>query len=166
MRRINNNESMGRVEEPFRESLRVIGIYIRAQIVIAIILTVLYAVVFLIARVPFWPLIALAGGVTSFIPKIGSLVPLALAAIASLLGHRTLAQILTALGGWVLIQIAEGFYITPKLLSKPLGLKPLPVFLALLAGSFFFGPIGVLLAVPVLAVGLVFWRYFFHDRLL
>lgn len=155
-----------RVDDPFRESLRVIGVYIRAQIVIAMILTVLYAVVFLIARVPFWPLIAFAGGVSSFIPRVGSLVPLALAAIASLLGHRTLAQILIALGGWVLIQIAEGFYITPKILSKPLGLKPLPVFIAILAAGFLFGPIGILLAVPVLAVMLVFWRYFFNGRLL
>jgi predicted PurR-regulated permease PerM len=152
------------VDDPFRESLRVIWIYIRAQIVIAVVLTILYAVVFLIARVPFWPLIAFAGGVSSFITRVGSLVPLALAGIASLLGHRTLAEILIALGGWVLIQIAEGFYITPKILSKPLGLKALPVFLALLVGSIFFGPIGVLLAVPVLAVGLVFWRYFFNDR--
>jgi predicted PurR-regulated permease PerM len=37
------------------------------------------------------------------------------------------------------------------------------VFVALLAGSFFFGPIGFLLAVPALAVAGVFWRYF-RDR--
>jgi predicted PurR-regulated permease PerM len=45
-------------------------------------------------------------------------------------------------------------------MGRPLGLRPLLVFVALLAGSFLFGPIGFLLAVPILAVGNVFWRYF------
>jgi predicted PurR-regulated permease PerM len=60
----------------------------------------------------------------------------------------------------VIIQGIEGFYLTPKLLGRPLGLRPLLVFVALLVGSFFFGPIGFLLAVPALAVAGVFWRYF------
>jgi predicted PurR-regulated permease PerM len=64
----------------------------------------------------------------------------------------------------VLIQGLEGFVIAPQLLSKPLGLRPWPVFLALLAGSFFFGPIGFFLAVPILAVGAVFWRYFLNKK--
>src|SRR5205823_2542888 len=48
----------------------------------------------------------------------------------------------------------------PVLLGRPLGLRALPVFLALLAGSFLFRPVGFVLAVPVLAVANVFWPYF------
>ena len=145
---------------PFRDSIRVLGVYVRAQVLIAAILTLLYAVAFSIARIPLWPVVALFGGLTSFIPRIGSLVPLALAALAWVLGDRNLMHLVIAFGGWVLIQAFEGFYLSPKLLSKPLGLRPLAVFLALLAGSIFFGPIGFLLAVPVLAIANVFWRYF------
>jgi predicted PurR-regulated permease PerM len=148
---------------PIRESMRVLGIYVRAQVLIAIILTVLYAVGFAIARIPFWPLIAVAGGLTSLIPRVGALVPIALVALVNLLGDRNITHLAIAFAAWVLIQILEAFLIAPRLLSKPLGLRPLPVFLALLAGSFLFGPIGFLLAVPVLAVGAVFWRYF-RDR--
>jgi predicted PurR-regulated permease PerM len=148
---------------PARESLRVLGVYVRAQVLIAVILTVLYAVAFGLARVPFWPLIAVAGGLTSLIPRFGALVPLALVALANLLGDRNVTHLVIAFAAWVAIQIVEAFVITPRLLSKPLGLRPLPVFLALLAGSFLFGPIGFLLAVPVLAVSAVFWRYF-RDR--
>jgi predicted PurR-regulated permease PerM len=61
------------------------------------------------------------------------------------------------------ILLFDEFYLTPRLLSKPLGLRPLPVFLALIAGSFFFGPIGFILAVPAVAIAAVFWRYF-RDR--
>ena len=150
-------------DSPFRESFRVLGIYLRAQILIAVIVTVLYAIGFGIARAPLWPVIALAGGVSSLIPRFGSLVPLALVALALLLAQGDLTHYLIAFATWIIVQAIEGFVLQPLLLSKPLGLKALPVFLALLVGSIFFGPIGFLLAVPVLAVANVFWRYF-RDR--
>ncbi|HEY7302739.1 MAG TPA: AI-2E family transporter [Bryobacteraceae bacterium] len=144
---------------PVRESFRVLWFYIRAQFLIVLILTGLYAVGFGIARVPLWPVIAIIGGASTVIPRIGGLIPIALAAIANLIGDRNLTHLAIAFVAWVIIQALEGFFITPWFLSKPLGLRPLPVFLALLAGSFFFGPIGLLLAVPILAVAGVFWRY-------
>jgi putative heme transporter len=149
-----------RHENPFRESIRVLGLYIRAQFLIALILAVLYAIAFALTHVPLWPLIAIIGGFATFIPRVGSLVPLCLMGLADLIGHQNLMDFLIAFAAWTAIQALEGFFITPRLLSKPLGLKPLPVFLALIAGSFLFGPIGALLAVPVVAIALVFWRYF------
>lgn len=149
---------------PVRQSIRVLGLYLRAQIIIAALLTVLYAVGFGLARVPLWPVVAILGGLSSFVPRVGSLVPLALAAICIAIGHWNLTHMLIAFAVWTVIQVLEAFFITPHFLSKPLGLRAFPVFLALLAGSFFFGPIGVLLAVPVLAVGLVFWRYLANKQ--
>ena len=152
-----------RVDRPFRESVRVLGIYLRAQIAIAVIVAVLYAIGFGIARAPLWPVIAILGGVSSMIPRFGSLVPLVLVATAMLLAQKDLTHLLIAFGTWVIVQAIEGFVLQPILLSKPLGLKAIPVFLALLVGGMFFGPVGFLLAVPVLAVANVFWRYF-RDR--
>jgi predicted PurR-regulated permease PerM len=77
-----------------------------------------------------------------------------------LVGHRSWTDLAIAFGAWLVVQAVEGFVLQPLLFSKPLGLRALPVFLALLAGSFFFGPVGIVLAVPVLAVANVFWRYF------
>jgi predicted PurR-regulated permease PerM len=152
-----------RVQDPIHESFRVLGLYIRAQFLIAGILTVLYAVGFGVAHVPLWPIIAIIGGLSTLIPRVGSLIPLSLAALANLIGDRNWTHLAIAFGAWVIIQALEGFFITPRLLSKPLGLKPLPVFLAILAGSFLFGPIGVLLAVPILAVAGVFWRWYLRH---
>ncbi|MBV9034358.1 MAG: AI-2E family transporter [Acidobacteriaceae bacterium] len=152
-----------RVHRPFRESVRVLGIYLRAQIVIAVIVTVLYAIGFGIARAPLWPLIAVVSGISTLVPRFGSLVPLVLVALAMLFARSDLTHLLIAFGTWVVVQAVEGFVLQPILLSKPLGLKAIPVFLALLVGGMFFGPIGFLLAVPVLAVANVFWRYF-RDR--
>jgi len=149
--------------EPVAQSVRVLGLFIRARILIALIQTILFAIGFAFARVPLWPLIAIAGGLASFIPRIGVLVPLVLVAIADLFGGVDLLHWTYAFGVWFVILLFDEFYLTPRLLSKPLGLRPLPVFLALIAGSFFLGPIGFILAVPVLAIAAVFWRYF-RDR--
>jgi predicted PurR-regulated permease PerM len=149
--------------QPVVDSVRVLGLFVRARILIAIIQTILFAIGFAFARVPLWPLIAIAGGVASFIPRVGVLVPLVLVAIADLLGGVDLIHWTYAFGVWFVILLFDEFFLTPRLLSKPLGLRPLPVFLVLIAGSFFFGPIGFVLAVPVLAVAAVFWRYF-RDR--
>jgi predicted PurR-regulated permease PerM len=155
---------MSQQGNPLRESAFVLGRYVRAQLVIAGILAVLYAIAFGIAHVPLWPVIAILGGLANFIPRVGSLIPLALAALAIALVDWNLNRFLIAFAGWVLIQALEGFWITPHFLSKPLGLRPLPVFIAVLAGSFLFGPLGLLLAVPVLAVAAVFYRHYRGRR--
>jgi len=149
--------------EPVVQSVRVLGLFVRARILIALIQTILFAIGFAFARVPLWPLIAIAGGLASFIPRIGVLVPLVLVAIADLFGGVDLLHWTYAFGVWFVILLFDEFYLTPRLLSKPLGLRPLPVFLALIAGSFFFGPIGFILAVPAVAIAAVFCRYF-RDR--
>lgn len=151
-------------QNPFLESVRVLGLYVRAQFLIAGALTLLYALGFAVARVPLWPVIAVLGGLSSFIPRIGALVPLLLAMLSIAIFHWNLKHLLYALAAWTLIQVLEAFFITPRLLSRPLGLGALPVFFALLLGSFFFGPIGLFLAVPVLAIALVFWRYLLSKQ--
>jgi len=149
--------------QPVVQSVRVLGLFVRAKILIAVIQTILFAIGFAFARVPLWPLIAIAGGLASFIPRVGVLVPLVLVAIADLFGGVDLLHWTYGFGVWFVILLFDEFYLTPRLLSKPLGLRPLPVFLALIAGSFFLGPIGFILAVPVLAIAAVFWRSF-RDR--
>jgi predicted PurR-regulated permease PerM len=160
---IEESIAMASSGNPFRQSVRVLGLFVRSQLIIAGIDTVLYAAGFAIVHVPFWPLFALVGGICSFIPGIGSLIPLTLVGVTMLLADRGWTNLAIAFGTWLVVQVLEGFVLQPVLLSKPLGLRTLPVFLALFAGSLLLGPIGFVLAVPVLAVANVFWRYF-RDR--
>jgi len=145
---------------PFRQSVRVLGLYVRSQLIIFAIDTVLYAIGFAVAKVPWWPLFAVIGWLCSFIPNFGSLITLLLVATTMLLASRDWTHVAIAAGVWLLVQALEGFVLQPILLSKPLGLRAVPVFLALVVGGLFFGPIGFLLAVPILAVANVFWQYF------
>ena len=56
------------------------------------------------------------------------------------------------------VQTLEGFYLTPCILGRNLGLSPVTVFLCVLAGGFLFGPLGMLLAAPIAAVAAIVWR--------
>jgi predicted PurR-regulated permease PerM len=155
---------MARSGNPFRQSVRVLGLYIRSQLIISATETGLYAIGFAIAHVPWWLLFALIGGICSLIPTIGSLITLSLVSLTMLFAKRTWTELAIAFGAWLAIQAIEGFVLQPILLGRPLGLRALPVFLALLTGSFFFGPIGFILAVPVLAIANVFWQYFRNRK--
>lgn len=145
---------------PFRQSVRVLGLFIRSQLIIAAIDVVLYAAGFAVAKVPLWPLFAVIGGLCSFIPNVGSLITLVLVAITMLLAQRDWTGLAMAFGAWLVVQALEAFVLQPILLSKPLGLRVLPVTIALIAGGLIFGPLGFLFAVPILAVANVFWQYF------
>ena len=148
------------INNPIRESVRVLGIYVRGQFMMVGILSVLYAIGFALAHVPLWPVIAVLCAFCYLIPHIGSLIALGIVALTSLLFDSSVSHLVGVFAAWVIIQGLEGFWLTPRILGKPLGLRPLVVFFALLIASFVFGPIGFLLTVPVLAVANVFWRYF------
>jgi len=146
--------------QPVRESFRVLGIYARGQFLLCLVLAVLYSGAFWLVHVPYWYVIGILGGCAAIIPRIGALVPIGLAVLVLLLTDAPLKNYLVVLGVWFLIEGIKLFVLLPCLISRPLGLKELPVFAALLLGSLVFGPLGLVLAIPLLAIGLVFWRHF------
>jgi len=145
---------------PVRESFRVLGIYVRGQALVCLILSILYALAFWLLHVPYWQIIGVVGGAACVIPRVGSLVPLGIAVLALDFTDAPATRYLILLAAWLAIQCLEFFVLLPRLISRPLGLKELPVLAALLLGSLVFGPIGLILAVPILAVGMVLWRHF------
>lgn len=145
---------------PFRESARVLGIYFRGQLVIALIVTGLYAAGWEIARMPWWPAMALLCGALHLVPKIGWLIALFAALLVTWASQPASWQLITVLGVWIVVQALDAFVLTPRILGRPLGLRAWMVFVAVLIGGFAFGPIGLVLAVPALAVAAVFWRHF------
>jgi len=149
--------------QPVRESFRVLGVYIRGQFLLCLILAVLYSIAFWAVNVPYWCVIGPLGGVAAVIPRIGSLLSLGMAIVA-IDFHSPVQRYVLILCVWLVIQVIEFAVLIPRLISGPLGLKEWPVILALLLGSLVFGPLGLVFAVPVLAIGLVFWRHFRSRR--
>jgi predicted PurR-regulated permease PerM len=62
-------------------------------------------------------------------------------------------------GVFALGQLLEGYVLVPKLVGDKIGLHPVAVIFAVLAGGYLFGFLGVLLALPAASVILVLLRY-------
>jgi predicted PurR-regulated permease PerM len=139
--------------------------YFAAQLTVAAILTGIYAAGFAIAGVPLWLLVAVFGGFMQFIPVVGGVVTLLVAALSVAFAGGDIYNYLGVLITFVVAQGLEGFYLTPKITGRHTKLSPWAVFFGLLLGGMLFGPAGLLLVVPVMAVAAVFWRRLqFADR--
>jgi predicted PurR-regulated permease PerM len=142
-----------------REIAGVVWTWIKGQILIWLSTTALYLVGFAIARTPLWFLLAILCGLANAIPHFGAVFGLLFVLLFSFFGSNVDTWTMAAaLAVWTVVQLAEGFYIGPKLLGRKLGLNPWLVILGSIAGGLVAGPIGMLIATPVLAVITVIWR--------
>ena len=135
-----------------------VGGYVVAQVKVASILACLYSLGYALSGVPYWFLLGLVSGALNVIPVVGSLLGLALTAYAVLLNDGVLWNYIGVLITFVVVQALEGFWLTPRIVGRRVGLSPLYVFVSILVGGALFGPLGVLLATPLLAVVAVLWR--------
>ncbi len=149
---------------PVAASAKVLGVYLRASALIVAFHVVFLSIGFAIVGVPMWGLMAMLCAVLALIPHLGGLIGIGLVLLVSGIGGMGFVGLGITAGVWLAAQIIEAFWLAPRLIGRPLGLRPLAVFAAILLGSLLFGPIGFLLAVPVLAIGMVWLRYFRRGR--
>ncbi len=126
--------------------------YIRGQILVALILSLLYAVGFSIIGLKFGLLIGLLTGLISIIPYAGFLLGFIAAMSVSLANYNGVGAIIGVVCVFVVIQMTEGFLITPKLVGKKVGLSSFATILALIIGGNLLGMFGMLLAIPLAAI--------------
>lgn len=133
----------------------VISSYVRNQLVIAVLMGILYSIGFAIARVPLALSIGLLSGLLNFIPYLGTLTGLTLSLSFVALDGGGLTRILGVLAVLIIVQSIEGYYLTPKLMGGSLNLHPLWVLIGLMIGGSLFGILGIILAMPVIAISKV-----------
>lgn len=146
-----------------RESDQVLGGFIRGQLTVMIALGTIYAVGLTAVGVDLGILIGIVAGLVSFVPYLGAIVGLGAAVIATLVQHGDLLHLALVLGVFGLGQLLESFWLTPWLVGDKIGLHPVAVIFAVMAGGQLFGFLGVLLALPFAAVAVVVGRHI-HER--
>jgi predicted PurR-regulated permease PerM len=126
--------------------------FVRGQITVAFLLAVIYAVALSLAGLNYGFLIGFMAGVLSIIPMVGSAVGLVVAVAVAWFqaGSMTYVAIIAAI--FLVGQFVEGNFLTPKFLGDSVGLHPLWIMFALLAGGAMLGIVGMLVAVPAVAV--------------
>lgn len=143
----------GTIRHLARDSNAAVAGYVRGQALVCLCLGTIYGVGLSVVGLQFGFVIGLIAGLISFIPFVGTLVG------ATLSIGMALAQFPPEWIGVVKVAIVfvighalEGNFLSPKLVGDRVGLHPVWIMFALLAGGSLFGFTGVLIAVPVAAV--------------
>lgn len=144
------------VVEVAREIDETLGHFVRGQLIVMAILGVLYAIAYSALGVRLAIPIGIVAGLIAFIPYVGSATALLSALLLSLIDFTGWGKVIGVLAAYVVIQLLEGFVITPRIVGEKVGLPPVWVLIALLVGAELFGFLGVLLALPTAAVLKIF----------
>lgn len=144
----------------FDEVGRILASYVRGQLLIGGMMGAMYAAGFVALRVPAWAGIAALAGFLNAIPYVGTILGLVLATGFTLADGGGFWRVAGVVGVFVVVQSMEGYYLTPRILGGRLSLHPMAVFLGLLIGGKLFGLLGIILAVPTIAVAKVFIKFF------
>ena len=126
--------------------------FVRGQASVCLSLGCFYAIALSVVGLKFGLIIGIVAGLISFIPFVGTIVGAFLSIGFALMQYDTWGPVGLVVGIFVIGQLIEGNYLTPKLVGDQVGLHPVWVIFALMAGGTLFGFVGVLLAVPVAAV--------------
>lgn len=139
----------------------VLGGYLRGQAIVSAVTAVIVTIGFTILGVPYALVLGLLAGVLNIIPWFGPLIAEVVSAIAAAFVSPWLA-----LGAVLVIVAAQqvtDIFITPRVMSEQVDLHPLLVIFSLLAGSTLAGFVGMILAIPVAAIGKGLFVYYFEK---
>lgn len=143
--------SRGAVGGFFRDFDGLLGRFLRGQITVALIMGALTGLLLWVWGFPYAVLIGALVAVFSVVPYLGlvlSLLPAILVALTSGDVVYALVKVGVVFG---VVQGLEGTVISPRIVGDSVGLHPVWILLAITAGGFFFGFVGLLLAVPAAA---------------
>jgi len=158
-------DHIGTVTRLARESDEVLGAFLRGQFIVMLALGAIYAIGLSAVGLNLGLLIGIVAGLISFVPYLGAATGIVLAVLAALVQSQGFDLQLLVLVGVVFTagQLIESYILTPRIVGDRIGLHPVAVIFAIMAGGQLFGFVGMLIALPVAAVGNVLLR-FAHER--
>ncbi|SDY70588.1 Predicted PurR-regulated permease PerM [Lysobacter sp. yr284] len=160
---------LGTVSRLAKESNDVLGAFLRGQFLVMLALGVMYGVGLWGVGLDLGILIGIVAGLLTFVPYLGPASGIILGVVAALVQYGDWKHVLGVLAVFGVGQVVESYWLTPKLVGDRIGLHPVAVIFAVLAGGQLFGFLGMLLALPVAAVINVLLRYaqerYTHSRL-
>lgn len=141
------------------ETDQVLGQFIRGQLLVMSVLGSIYIVGLWLAGLDLALVIGLGAGIVSFVPYLGVISGLAVSSIAILVQTGDPLQLIWVFAVFGTGQVLEQVVLQPLLLGDAIGLHPVWVIFAVLAGGQLMGFVGVLIALPVAAAVAVIVRY-------
>ncbi len=142
-----------------KECDAVLGAFLRGQLLVMFGLAIFYSIGLSFAGLDLALLLGSIAGILAIVPYLGVIIGLGSASIAALIQYHDMLHPLYVVIVFVLGHMAEHFVLTPWLVGDRIGIHPVAVIFAILAGGHLFGFMGVLLALPVAAIIMVLLRH-------
>lgn len=147
------------VQEVMRRLSIVLGGLIRGQFLICAVLAAYYSAALSAVGMDMALLLGIISGFLNLIPFVGTLTSLGLSLFIAVLGGGQLTQCIAILGVYLVANLVDNTVLTPRIVGKQMGISPLTIILALLAGGELLGFLGILLALPIMAMVKVLGGY-------
>jgi predicted PurR-regulated permease PerM len=138
---------------------RVLAEFLRGQLLVMAALGLIYSIGLWIVGLDVALLVGMVSGLASFVPYLGLVLGILLAGIAAYFQFQEFLPLLYVAAVFGVGQLVEGMLLTPILVGDRIGLHPVAVIFAVLAGGQLFGFLGILLALPAAAVVVVLLRH-------
>ncbi|RZA08346.1 MAG: AI-2E family transporter [Proteobacteria bacterium] len=153
------------VKEVMRRLSIVLGGLIRGQFLVCAILAAFYSVALSAVGVDMALLLGILSGLMNLVPFVGPLASLALTLFLAVLNGAQITQSIAIVGVYLVANLVDNTLLTPKIVGRTMVISPLTIILAFLAGGELLGFLGILLALPIIAMvkvlaGFLAERYF------
>jgi predicted PurR-regulated permease PerM len=130
---------------------RMLSGFIRGQLTMAAVLSVLYSGALSLVGVKLAVVVGLVTGIGNLVPYLGTVIGLTLAIVSCLVDFGPDVHSVLVVGAFGAIATADSLVLTPRIVGDRVGLPPAAVIVAVLVAGTLFGFAGVLLAVPLAA---------------
>ena len=130
--------------------------YCRARLLVAFGKGLIAGLILSLAGLPASYTVGLVIGVASLLPIVGPMLGFAFLLLVAF-PHEGLSGLWLAICTYVIAELLEGYVLLPRLVGRRLGVGDFGIILALMIGGAAFGLFGILVAIPTLVVGRVFY---------
>lgn len=141
--------NQARVDQIWTSVEQKTGGWLRGQLVLCLIIGLIATTSYGLIGLSFWPLLGLWAGLTEIIPIVGPWIGGIPAVIVALTEGPETAMIVALI--IVGMQSLENWFLVPRVMRGAVGLTPMTVFVAILAGTELMGVVGAILAIPIAA---------------
>jgi predicted PurR-regulated permease PerM len=140
------------------------GSFLRGSLICAIIHGVGVYIFLEILGIKYAVFISSLSALLNIIPYVGLLVSITITVIVALFSGDPGLQIPLVILLYLLQNLLETSYIIPKIIGERIGLHPALLILSLLVFSYFFGFVGLLIALPAVSIVIMFVKEWLEKR--
>lgn len=137
------------IHRELRNVDRMIAGFIRGQAMVSLCLAVIYSVGLSLVGLKYGMVLGLITGIISFIPIVGTALGIIASLTLAFIQFDSFTGVLMVVLVFFIGQMLDGNFLTPKLVGDSVGLHPVWIMFAIMAGGKLLGVLGVVLAVPL-----------------